>query len=58
MDRPPRLLRVLLMRTIVLTLVTWSAGLLLYSSLGVTSISAVLFALACAVGSMLASLIV
>jgi len=49
--------RAAMLRALVLTAVAFSAGVFLYWSMGVTLLSAVLFALACGVGSVLAGFV-
>jgi len=49
--------RTAMLRALVLTVVTFGAGVFLYWLLGVTVISAALFALACGIGSVLAAFI-
>lgn len=49
--------RAAILRALVLTAVTFGAGVSLYWLMGVTVMSAVLFALACGIGSVLAALI-
>ena len=50
-------IRVLLLRSVVLGVLTFGSGALLYYLMGVSMLSAVLFALACGVASVVASLI-
>lgn len=50
-------IRVLLLRSLVLTVLTFGSGMFLYWLLGVTVLSAVLFAVACGVASALASFV-
>lgn len=54
----PRPFRALLLRSLVLSVLTIGSGAFLYWLLGVSTLSAVLFALACGIASVLASFIV
>jgi len=53
----PTPIRVLLLRSVVLGALTFGSGALLYYLMGVSMLSAVLFALACGVASVVASFI-
>ena len=50
-------IRTALLRALVLTVLTFGAGVFLYMLMGVTVISSVLFALACGVASVMVSFV-
>ena len=57
MVKSPTPIRILLLRSVVLGVLTVGSGAFLYYLMGVSMLSAVLFALACGVASVVASFI-
>lgn len=54
----PRPFRAIFLQSLVVSVLTFGSGAFLYWLMGVTPLSAVLFALACGIALMIASLIV